>query len=186
MRCINCDACIKGYHKDEPEKYFCIGVKEPFEIQDVNGKCSEYKDQHKYLNELSEKYTNLNLDLYPFDSPNKKRYADQIKEYGFDIRETFILDITLVIWLYERLKYLIEVGGKIVDFSASDALIFGEVKTTLEWIKIMIKDCERIIVATSKEVEVRLEDIISFNNYISDIYFHLFHIFINVRGHLGW
>lgn len=47
MKCIECDACRKGFWKSKPEAYICIGVKEPFEINDVYQQCTEYPEKRE-------------------------------------------------------------------------------------------------------------------------------------------
>ena len=42
MKCKDCEHCRKGYFKSKPEEYVCIGVKEPFVIDDINVECTEY------------------------------------------------------------------------------------------------------------------------------------------------
>ena len=42
MKCKNCEACRKGFFKHLPDKYVCIGVSEPFVIDDINSHCCEY------------------------------------------------------------------------------------------------------------------------------------------------
>ena len=44
MKCKDCKACKKGWFPSDPDEYVCIGVKEPFVINDVNTHCTEYKD----------------------------------------------------------------------------------------------------------------------------------------------
>lgn len=43
MKCRECDCCRKGYFQSKPESYVCIGVKEPFLIDDINVECTEYE-----------------------------------------------------------------------------------------------------------------------------------------------
>lgn len=43
MKCKDCHACKKGFWAIKPEAYICIGVKEPFEINDINNECTEHK-----------------------------------------------------------------------------------------------------------------------------------------------
>ena len=45
MKCKDCKACKKGWFSSDPDCYVCIGVKEPFVINDVNTHCTEYKDK---------------------------------------------------------------------------------------------------------------------------------------------
>ena len=42
MKCIECKCCHKGWYKQMPDRYVCIGVPEPFIITDVNRECTEY------------------------------------------------------------------------------------------------------------------------------------------------
>ena len=46
----------------------------------------------------------------------KKRRIKEKKKYGYALAETYSLDYTAAIWLYEHIKMLLEEGGKIVDF----------------------------------------------------------------------
>ena len=41
-RCKDCDYAVKGFFGYTPDKYVCIGVKEPFVIGDINKECTEY------------------------------------------------------------------------------------------------------------------------------------------------
>lgn len=42
MKCKDCEACRKGFFSSKPETYVCIGVKEPFVIDNINVECTEY------------------------------------------------------------------------------------------------------------------------------------------------
>lgn len=46
MKCCECQACYKGYFKSKPNAYVCIGVSEPFIIQDIKKECTEYNLKH--------------------------------------------------------------------------------------------------------------------------------------------
>lgn len=46
MKCKDCKACKKGWFSSDPDDYVCIGVKEPFVINDINKECTEYEDKH--------------------------------------------------------------------------------------------------------------------------------------------
>jgi hypothetical protein len=43
MKCKDCEAAVKDFFKCAPDKYVCIGVKEPFVIEDIDVECTEYK-----------------------------------------------------------------------------------------------------------------------------------------------
>lgn len=47
MKCKNCSSCRKGFFKSQPDKYVCIGVKEPFVINNVDSHCTEYPEKQK-------------------------------------------------------------------------------------------------------------------------------------------
>ena len=42
MKCKDCECCHKGFFKSKPEAYVCTGVPEPFVIDDIDVKCTEY------------------------------------------------------------------------------------------------------------------------------------------------
>jgi len=46
MKCKECSACIKGYYETKPNIYFCIGVKNPFAIKDINSQCTQYLEKN--------------------------------------------------------------------------------------------------------------------------------------------
>ena len=43
MKCRECSACAKDWFPSKPGAYVCIGVPEPFIIDDINHECTEYK-----------------------------------------------------------------------------------------------------------------------------------------------
>ena len=42
MKCKECKACRKGFFASKPEAYVCIGVPEPFVVDDINVDFTEY------------------------------------------------------------------------------------------------------------------------------------------------
>lgn len=44
MICRNCSSCAIGWVKSRPDEAWCIGVKVPFRINDLDGTCTEYFD----------------------------------------------------------------------------------------------------------------------------------------------
>ena len=45
MKCRDCECAKRGYFKSVPDAYVCIGVKEPFVINDyIDAECSVYKE----------------------------------------------------------------------------------------------------------------------------------------------
>lgn len=47
MKCKECNSCHKGFFASKPEAYVCIGVPEPFVIDDINVDCTEYPEKNK-------------------------------------------------------------------------------------------------------------------------------------------
>lgn len=144
MKCIECNACHKGWFESMPDEYVCTGVKEPFIIPDVNHECYEYPEKrtvhvkHKYLCEL---FPDGNLP-FPY---GEEDCAD------FDARDTFSMDGTLIAWLYERLRYFQDVASLTVDLEqplymyGEKVLVDGEEVTQRKCIDRMVDDCKTIL-----------------------------------------
>ena len=48
LKCKHCLACEKGFFKSLPDKYVCIGVPEPFIVDNIDSYCSKYSDEKYY------------------------------------------------------------------------------------------------------------------------------------------
>ena len=99
--------------------------------------------KHEYLHEL---FPNGNLP-FPY---NEEDY------YDFDKRDTYNMDNTLVMWLYERLRFFqekvskeINMGEKLYLFG-KEVLIDGRVVTMQECVDRMVEDCKLIILAIKR------------------------------------
>jgi len=44
MKCKNCDFCRLNWFTSKPDKYVCIGVQEPFVIDNIEHQCTEYQE----------------------------------------------------------------------------------------------------------------------------------------------
>lgn len=88
--------------------------------------------KHKYIQEL---FPNGELP-WPYDEDD---YV------GFDSRDTYNLDYTLVCWLYERLRYFQDEASKVINFEYHTFEVDGESLTQRQCIDRMVKDCETII-----------------------------------------
>ena len=88
-----------------------------------------------------------NLDLTEKDTPqywepNDKRqeqWKKEREEYGFDSRETWSLDYTFKLWLYERLSMYNEVAPKVIDTSFHKYEFKGEQITFQDCINKMLE-----------------------------------------------
>lgn len=66
----------------------------------------------------------------------------------FDERDTFNLDYTIILWLYERLRYFQDVAAKRVVMDDPEWQTFevdGEQLTQLQCINRMVEDCKTIL-----------------------------------------
>lgn len=92
--------------------------------------------KHKYLRELFP-------DTLPFP-------YDEENYHDFDERDTFSMDMTLVMWLYERLRYFQDVVTDTVvmdDPQWRTYEIDGEQLTQLQCIDRMVEDCMVILLS---------------------------------------
>ena len=48
LKCKYCLGCKKGFFKSLPDKYVCIGVPEPFIVDNIDSYCSKYSDEKYY------------------------------------------------------------------------------------------------------------------------------------------
>lgn len=72
----------------------------------------------KYLEELhSETVTNYCRLLENKEDDREAIWEKERQIYGFDNRETWSLDFTFYLWLYERLMMYKEIGGQAVDLT---------------------------------------------------------------------
>ena len=117
--------------------------------------------KHKYLREL-----NLTSgEIFPFGESD---YPEM------DPRDTFSLDMTLALWLYERLRYLQEEASKIVDYSFHKFEIDGEQLTEMQCMERMIEDCRTLIVSDDiKEQDKRVAVKDDLFKVLSKVYFAL-------------
>ncbi len=47
MKCKDCPCNVKGFFQCEPDAYTCIGVKEPFIIENIDVECTEYPEMRE-------------------------------------------------------------------------------------------------------------------------------------------
>ena len=66
MKCKDCGACRKGFFESKPEAYVCIGVQEPFVIEDIDKDCTEYPEKNNAPKDPSseDKLGQLITDIY--------------------------------------------------------------------------------------------------------------------------
>ena len=102
--------------------------------------------KHKYLREL---FPDGDLP-FPY---NEEDYPD------FDDRDTFSMDQTLIMWLYERLRFFQEEASKIIVMTdklymfGKEVLIDGQEVTMKECVDRMVEDCKLIVDSLYEDVE---------------------------------
>lgn len=99
-----------------------------------------FKKKHKYLREL-----------FPKDLPFP--YGER-GYHEFDERDTFNLDDTIIMWLYERLRYFQDVVTETVvmdDPTWQTFEVDGEKLTKLQCIDRMVNDCKVILLGDEFE-----------------------------------
>lgn len=87
--------------------------------------------KHKYIREL-----------FPDDLPFP---YDEEDYHEFDERDTFNLDTSMLMWLYERLRFFQDEASKIVVFDDPTWKTFdidGEKLTQMQCIDRMVEDCK--------------------------------------------
>ena len=99
---------------------------------------------HKYLYDILPKGKSP-YDFECYDEIRNQKWESERLEFGFDERETWNLDFTFFCWLYERLKKYKEVSS--VDLTRKIVKVNNKEKNLEEWIDIMIKNSESLILA---------------------------------------
>lgn len=66
MICRYCSCMRQGWIKSKPEEYWCIGVKHPFKIDNIDQKCTQYLDGDQ---DTLPNWANLDLDGDTYNPP---------------------------------------------------------------------------------------------------------------------
>ena len=73
---------------------------------------------HKYLNDIGIKSDDIAIfNTEAIDEDRQERFIKQRKKYGFDERETWVLDFTLAAWLYSHMKAYKKYASKTIDLT---------------------------------------------------------------------
>lgn len=128
--------------------------------------------KHKYLHEL---FPDGNLP-FPY---NEEDYHD------FDNRDTFNMDVTIIAWMYQCLRFFQDEASKIVDFDFHKIEIDGIELTQRQCIDRMVEDCKIICYDDGA-----FEDYNDENEYIINVVEpainDLFVVFSKVYWHMWW
>ena len=80
MKCRDCEACVQGWFSFNPDDYVCIGVKEPFVINDVNAHCTEYE----CMRNMTAKKKNMYVTTLPKKRWLKFMSAACVADFGIE------------------------------------------------------------------------------------------------------
>ena len=122
---------------------------------------------HAYLNELERK------DIFPYSYQVKstdsryEKWMKQRKIYGFDDSETWDLNSTFYLWLYEHLRMYIDVASDVVNLEFHKFEWHGHEYTQLEIINMIL---ERIGFYFSEEYDDWTEEHIVYINEIGELW----------------
>lgn len=73
--------------------------------------------RNKYLEKIGLKPNQYGVNFTFTTDKYKKKWKKQRKEYGFDERETYCMDIIFAEWLYSHCKMFLEKSRKTIDLS---------------------------------------------------------------------
>lgn len=75
---------------------------------------------------------------------DKPHFKEQREQFGFDERETYSLDYSFILWLYERLKMYLDKSDKIIDLTFHKYTFRGKEYTQKEMIVMLITKLEYV------------------------------------------
>lgn len=115
--------------------------------------------KRKYLDDLRIKDRH---DLWNLNDNRQSIWQRQRREYGFDERETWSLNSTFYLWLYERLKMYLDCASKVVNLDFHEFIYKGEKYTQKQLIDMMIERLENYFASkygTKGEESSRLDEV---------------------------
>lgn len=128
--------------------------------------------KHKYVREL---FPDENLP-FPY---NEEDYHD------FDKRDTYNMCNTIIVWMYQCLRFFQDEASKIVDFNFHKFEIDGIELTQRQCIDRMVEDCKAILYDSGAFEDFREE-----NEYVKNIVYpavdDLFKVFSKVYCVMWW
>ena len=107
--------------------------------------------KRKYLDDIG--ITNR-PDEYTSTNGADKKWAEQREIYGFDVRETWNMDVSFYCWLYERLMMYLEVCD--IDLTYREFEYKDEILTHKQCIDKMLEGCK--IALTSNAFDITQND----------------------------
>lgn len=109
-------------------------------------------NHRQYLEELD--YNSIEKQTKNDSRRQKKRWKKERKKYGFDQRDTWNMDTTMIELLYERIRMYLEVT--IVDLDYHKILINGTEGTLRYWLHVLLVLCAEFL--TEDEDYSKIDD----------------------------
>lgn len=128
--------------------------------------------KHKYIRELFP-------DRLPFP-------YDEEDYHDFDERDTFNMDATLIVWLYQCLRFFQDEASQIVNFDYHKFEIDGEELTQRQCIDRMVEDCKTILLYDEGKFDDWREEHEYFENFIESAKNDLFKVLSKVYWAMWW
>ena len=122
--------------------------------------------KHYYLDKLGVEYPDRWL---PNDA-REKQWKKERKKYGFDSRETWSLDSTMFMWLYEHLKLFMKHADQVINLNFHVIEVDGVSRTLREWILICLEHLEQVVQHYGNLKEETLERTDEIMKILSRIY----------------
>ena len=131
MKCRDCECAKRGYFKSVPYAHVCIGVKEPFVIENINEDCRLYKEKQAKMQMDKEKLKESLIDYFKYEMRqigNSDYSIDNIRFFEEENKIYALADIKYTWWLNAWDK---KVNMKDVLFVIVDIFGIGEWKSPI-------------------------------------------------------
>lgn len=110
-------------------------------VKSVVSKC-----RYKYLEDIEVNIHNTPYGWLENNNDNRiPKWKKDYKKYGFDSRETWSLDYTFVLWLYQRVKMYNDITNNIIDKNHHKFNYREKEYSQQEMINILLNKCEKYI-----------------------------------------
>ena len=105
-----------------------------------------------YLEKIGVRRKNLIPNYFTGDKKSRRKWKKERQKYGFDERDTWVLNKVFVEWLYSHLKMYLHKVENIIDLTYYKYKFEGKTYTQEEAIKYIIKCCKYFILATDTHI----------------------------------
>ena len=106
MKCRDCEHCKLGWFAHRPSNYVCVGVKEPFIIDNINRQCTEYPEKRDVISvESAIAHFKYGIDHDIFEEPVTSYAKMAVEALENNERERYKADLRMIkVNLIKRLR----------------------------------------------------------------------------------